>query len=1589
MNIQTTRCTKIAMSVALIGLMLLMPITQVLADATEGFDSNVFTTGSAAVAGNLPSQWTWNYAPSGDAYCWNPGNLPDTGVEPLPNNQQPLYAAQSSPNIFEWNFNPSCVDVSTVTGTLSTQVIATSTTIGVNWYEALLNASATSASSADPSIRVSADPSTSSVSSGDPSDPVQPITCQTTYGTTALTVTVNSGTISPSGTGNLPCTTTAHTTDFTLSSSGAAVTVTEAASGTYTRWVASGNIEDPSFTFVATGETVSFLNYYQVRDTFTITPSTITGSCSYPCWDGAYSIELYTTMTGESDWEMCGLTVNVGTTTSTCPTANSWHDYDTSITVGPSTITDGIYKWTVASTTISTNDIGGGQTYTDSYARTLLPTIVTMPLKCYTNTGAATLTVTAGSGDSVSPSTLACSTSPTQVNFYVTASGYVVLTVTSSSPSNTAYAVFNFNQNPSGTPTAGSSLTINACSSGTCTASDQTFTLTYQIYEVYEATPTTTTGSCGSPCWDLATSISVTGTYLGTTDYAATNPATGSCPLQTAVDGGMVSCYAWFDYDTSVTLAGTLPDGDYSWTASSNVIAASSLTGTGNSTFNVNYVMASPVTATMPIDCTSTYGTATINMTVASGVINGGTHSTNLSCDGTVQDFTVSGGVVITLTEPTATEYTQYVFDVSNSASSTMTIMACASGTCASGGQYTFSDYYQVGDIVIVTPSAGSNGGEWDGSYQIQVTGYYLGTGPGQPLCTIDTTEGGANEECPTGLIWSDYGASNVVSVQAEVNDVTSGTWIAAAPYTFTPTAAGDNTLTVVYTLGSSVTVPIKASLEAGGGSTQEILITGCSTNPSQFSGDGSVNNIIMTPDCTYQLSMTSSNYDFLQANGGWGNTYIPTSPSCASGTCSPTVDVTYRYIPTVVHKNALAYDTVEFEILINGVVRFTNDTSTMPVCTTSKCNWIDVTGVSSLTVTPGQTYTVQFMVTFTTISSIQSDNNYQFSFAIDTVTFVNANPYIPGANVYLMDYSTNQLFNVSDYSGSSFVINYSALGSAGLNTNCSSATATPNLGSGVPPPEAVKIGNQCVVSNIETPDIFVPNAYYATLDTMMIGGSDAYLRSIIPCQDPTNANSLVQNFTTCDTVTVYLNNPSTVGHYTIQINDLSTDFSGSNVKIFVYSGTTLITSGYTDSQSQFPTALVPGIYKVILLNPKGDEYSTTLNVGTESSGSVGTLTIGIASVPFTVSTNVGTLSTGAAWNCDGTTIIAAYSDGYEITTGVTFTLEMYNWPGLSGTTTTIISGTSLNGTTSITLVINASLGVTTGSLVGDYLEYTSGKNIYASTGQVLVITANNATSITTAAFSHTPNISGGETFAVGDTTGTTLYDASLDATPGQLVGLYLEYTSGNAQGQFLQITNNTATTIYVNTTATSPSFNAWPYSPNPAGGDTFTTTGINGLSVVSSQTITMIKGQPMVEVTFNNALYSYSTQYILMANVTRTDGNDAVLGPVAVGSMPSGCNHQPSGFPYTPNFPNTLLGLNDVLPGPAAWLNLLALFIVLMTAALFGSRPASLGAIIVVAEAIVFAWAGWLPLITFYATLFMLAAIMLFLAEKARRRTY
>jgi len=425
-----------------------------------------------------------------------------------------------------------------------------------------------------------------------------------------------------------------------------------------------------------------------------------------------------------------------------------------------------------------------------------------------------------------------------------------------------------------------------------------------------------------------------------------------------------------------------------------------------------------------------------------------------------------------------------------------------------------------------------------------------------------------------------------------------------------------------------------------------------------------------------------------------WFDSMISVCTSTTSPSCGMTAAAT---------NNTLVASIATFSLLINGVTEYSKDLSGVPIC---GC-WIPITNTSTgIPVATGSTNIITFQVSTVAYSS----GTYSFSFALDTIKFGNSNPIIvnasgcpsacvPAYNVVLQNYVTDQWYNISNYQNSKISIDYNQT------TPCTTADLNSTnflIGTGEPIPNIATQGSICLISSLSYPDIYVPNLAYSSLLSVTVGNTknattnEQYKRTIIPCINPLK-NYFTPDLNTCgqtfyDNGTsyagvqrVYLDDPSDIVQYTVTIDDLSGIYSTDGTQIFLYAGSTtnatLITSGYIDGQSTFPTALVPGTYTVILKTcsptcATGSQYETTLNAGTTSSA----LTVAIGTINFSVASSINSISIGAGLTCDGTGIIVGYSDAAALTSAVTFTLENYTAGSIlviNSTTESVSPGTT------------------------------------------------------------------------------------------------------------------------------------------------------------------------------------------------------------------------------------------------------------------------------------------------------------------------
>jgi hypothetical protein len=125
-----------------------------------------------------------------------------------------------------------------------------------------------------------------------------------------------------------------------------------------------------------------------------------------------------------------------------------------------------------------------------------------------------------------------------------------------------------------------------------------------------------------------------------------------------------------------------------------------------------------------------------------------------------------------------------------------------SSVTYANGGNTFDVNYYkQLLEGFTLSPYYPT---AWDGEYTMAVIGYYLGT-PGTPICLANTSNGTGSASCEGYL---DY--DTLVSVPN-----LAGAWIAAPPYSFTPTAGGNGYVIYFIEASGIVTQTVSATVTA------------------------------------------------------------------------------------------------------------------------------------------------------------------------------------------------------------------------------------------------------------------------------------------------------------------------------------------------------------------------------------------------------------------------------------------------------------------------------------------------------------------------------------------------------------------------------------------------------------------------------------------------------------------------------------------------------------------------------------------------------------------------------------------------------
>jgi hypothetical protein len=267
-----------------------------------------------------------------------------------------------------------------------------------------------------------------------------------------------------------------------------------------------------------------------------------------------------------------------------------------------------------------------------------------------------------------------------------------------------------------------------------------------------------------------------------------------------------------------------------------------------------------------------------------------------------------------------------------------------------------------------------------------------------------------------------------------------------------------------------------------------------------------------------------------------------------------------------------------------------------------------------------GKVYTLSFV-----ISDSGYTTSYAYSFAIDNVVIKGANAIINPHDFVMYDYSTHQLFNISDYAGSYIAITYPD----------SPQVVYPAGGAPLNIPEAeLNFGGASLVT------VWVSTSYYRTL---LVPSSVQYGSKVLK---------------------MFLSNPHFTVAYEIQVLDLSGYFNSTSTQVILSQGNVNISSGYLDSSFNYPVWLVPGTYNVTLYNPVSDAiYHTNINTGQVAA----TITVSVPNLILATKCSSLICSVNnhkVIWSADLKSIDWSYSDASGTTTKLVTELLYTNASG-------------------------------------------------------------------------------------------------------------------------------------------------------------------------------------------------------------------------------------------------------------------------------------------------------------------------------------
>jgi hypothetical protein len=420
-------------------------------------------------------------------------------------------------------------------------------------------------------------------------------------------------------------------------------------------------------------------------------------------------------------------------------------------------------------------------------------------------------------------------------------------------------------------------------------------------------------------------------------------------------------------------------------------------------------------------------------------------------------------------------------------------------------------------------------------------------------------------------------------------------------------------------------------------------------TSPSCLPGFSNATVLAHTNPDAFNFKMVSSCYGF--SNSASTSININASATVLTiGWYQGLIDAVSQSAGT---HSGYAANLAIFTVKFDGSTVYTNDTSSMAsFSTTTAENWHKESVVVN---TLQGKHTISFG-----ISMAVSGSPYGGYFTLDDISIKGANVIVHPRDFTLIDYQTQQWYNISGYSDSHINFQYSSA------INC----ATYNL---------IQAGtNNCLTGTTAFP-LQIPDLYVAlsglSLITVYVGGSAAYARTLIPMPNLLSSSSPANQ-------TMFLDEPVTgaLYAYELTVNDLTKQFPGGTTEIFILKGSQVITSGYLGYSSTFPMVMAPGSYTVDLINPANptNVFSSTLPLSTTNAAP----SLLVQSQAFTQTTGaLQQFAYSIGWDCDAQGITASFTDNLGTMTKIWISLVRDNSSGQFTINTNIQTDMPTSGT--------------------------------------------------------------------------------------------------------------------------------------------------------------------------------------------------------------------------------------------------------------------------------------------------------------------